>query len=174
MTVSSNVFVVLTISKKTIRAAQGLHDMLECSIARHISQISDTDIGSPAWAEKVAASVPNSRRFLSTSEAFVENVRRAHFLACIGGRTDWRGTRKDPLENGWYARLQEHQMKNPVAEHEQTIDCRLRGLDNDKKGTLPRLGFKPAQKPNLQASYEVAYQCIDQGEGFAFVSGQPS
>ncbi|XP_068240038.1 protein FAM200C-like [Palaemon carinicauda] len=30
----------------------------------------------------------------------------------------------------------------------------------EKKGTLPHFGFKPVQKPLLQASYEVAYQCI--------------
>ncbi|KAG0718809.1 Protein ZBED8 [Chionoecetes opilio] len=38
--------------------------------------------------------------------------------------------------------------------------CRLRGLDMTRKAHCYRLGFKPVQKPLLQASYEVAYQCI--------------
>lgn len=58
------------------------------------------------------------------------------------------------------ARLREHQAKHP-AEYEQTLEAlQAKRARYDQKGTLPQLGFKPVQKPLLQASYEVAYQCI--------------
>ncbi|KAG0710469.1 hypothetical protein GWK47_022723 [Chionoecetes opilio] len=55
-----------------------------------------------SMARKSAASVHQLNTLPPTSEAFVENVKRAHFQACI-----WRSalTREapdmDPLENGW-------------------------------------------------------------------------
>ncbi|KAK3890640.1 hypothetical protein Pcinc_005435 [Petrolisthes cinctipes] len=59
------------------------------------------------------------------------------------------------------ARLREHQLKHPTAEHEQSLEAlQANRARYDKKGTLPQLGFKPMQKPILQASYEVSYQCI--------------
>ena len=59
------------------------------------------------------------------------------------------------------ARLQEHQAKHPAAEHEQTLEAlQAKRARYDQKGTLSRFVFKPVQKPLLQASYEVAYQCI--------------
>lgn len=56
------------------------------------------------------------------------------------------------------ARLKEHQVKHPAAEHEQTLEAlQAKRARYDQKGTLPQLGFKPMQKPLLRASYEVAY-----------------
>ncbi|XP_068235605.1 protein FAM200C-like [Palaemon carinicauda] len=59
------------------------------------------------------------------------------------------------------ARLRDHQLKHPTTEHEQSLEAlQVRRARCEKKGTLPQLGFKPVQKPLVQASYEVAYQCI--------------
>ncbi|XP_068232174.1 protein FAM200C-like [Palaemon carinicauda] len=59
------------------------------------------------------------------------------------------------------ARLRDHQLKHPTTEHEQSLEAlQAKRARYEKKGTLPQLGFKPVQKPLLQASYEVAYQCI--------------
>ncbi|KAG0722643.1 Protein ZBED8 [Chionoecetes opilio] len=59
------------------------------------------------------------------------------------------------------SRLQEHQVKHPAAEKEQTIEAlQAKRPRYDQKGTLPRLGFKAVQKSLLQASYKVAYQCV--------------
>ncbi|KAG0718082.1 Protein ZBED8 [Chionoecetes opilio] len=59
------------------------------------------------------------------------------------------------------ARLREHQVKHPTAEHKQIIEAlQANRATYDQKVTLPRLGFKPVQKSLLQASYEGAYQCI--------------
>ncbi|XP_076064460.1 protein FAM200C-like [Oratosquilla oratoria] len=58
-------------------------------------------------------------------------------------------------------RGQEHQAKHSTAEYEQTPKTlQAKRAKYDQKGTLPRLVFKPVQKPLLQASYEVEYQCI--------------
>ncbi|XP_068206235.1 protein FAM200C-like [Palaemon carinicauda] len=59
------------------------------------------------------------------------------------------------------ARLQDHQLKHPTTEHEQSLEAlQVKRARYEKKGKLPQLGFKPVQKHFLQVSYEVAYQCI--------------
>ena len=65
-----------------------------------------SDIRYRQWLSKMgrksAASVPKLKTLPPTTEAFIENVKRAHFQACI-----WRSALigeapdMDPLENGW-------------------------------------------------------------------------
>ncbi|XP_068250709.1 protein FAM200C-like [Palaemon carinicauda] len=57
--------------------------------------------------------------------------------------------------------LRDHQLKHLTTEHEQSLEAfQAKRARYEKKGALPQLGLKPVQKPLLQASYEVAYQCI--------------
>jgi hypothetical protein len=63
---------------------------------------SDTGSRSPRWVEKNAASLPKLKTLPPITDAFIENLKRAHFHACIwSSALTGKAPHMDPLENGW-------------------------------------------------------------------------